>query len=102
MLAKVEAGEVIVADDLYHISEHSHPGVQVSWALSFMPAYNGSLDAAQALHKAVLPEWGWQMDDCSEVSVDKKKRRIFGYNHKGNAARAWLICIIKALIAEEE
>jgi len=103
LLAKVEAEEVIVADDLYHISEHSHPGVQVSWALSFMPANSGSLDAAQALHKAVLPEYEWTFYYDGECGVQHhESANVFHTAWDKTPSRAWLIAIIKALIAEEE
>lgn len=64
---------------------------------------HGSLDAAKALHEAVLPEW-----ECALQ---------FNSNHAGaavatcgkiesgdspNPARAWLIAILSALIAQEE
>ena len=69
-------------------------------------AYRGSLDAALALHNAVLPDWGcvlntyrnwarvWDQDDedCpshEEVSVH-------------SPARAWLVVILRALIAQAE
>ena len=29
-----------------------------------LDAYNGSLDAAKALHEAVLPKFGWSVSDC--------------------------------------
>ena len=65
-------------------------------------AYNGSLDAAKALHDAVLPEWGWLLGSENEASV------FYGENGKrfdatsDNPARAWLLAILEALIAQEQ
>lgn len=64
-------------------------------------AYNGSLDAAKALHAAVLP------GHRARIDIGRKFRAwvITPENAKFDAyadtpARAWLIAIIKALIAE--
>ena len=69
-------------------------------------AYNGSLDAAKALHDAVLPGFdaligilnpSWVQifepvdDEWEEVSSAEAD----------NAARAWLIAILRSLIAQE-
>ena len=65
-------------------------------------AYNGSLDAAKALHEAVLPEWDHGHD--GSIAWVKQKDKCTSYRHdaqNGFTARAWLIAIIKALIAEE-
>jgi hypothetical protein len=71
----------------------------------------GSLDAAHALHKAVLPGWAWTIQDNGEqtlwppnglsdepwcadgvtVSVDSM-----------DPSRAWLLAVLSALIAQEE
>lgn len=69
-------------------------------------AYNGSLDAAHALHKAVLPGWGWcsatdahneQWFSVSESSGDYETEEIYA----NNPACAWLLAILAALIAQE-
>ena len=75
-------------------------------------AYHGSLDAAKALHEAVLPEhWhatvmlegAARIDECGVDGV----RRI-GFHgswparSESNPARAWLLAILRALIAQEE
>ena len=66
-------------------------------------AYNGSLDAAKALHEAVIDDYNFLLGfDWAEVWLP------FGSKlHKFNVAnidpaRAWLIAIIKALIAQEK
>ena len=70
-------------------------------------AYHGSLDAAKALHEAVLPGWWktiWGGPDEMGVEVTKvdsrSRKKHFA---KGPCpARAWLLAIIKAKIAELE
>ena len=70
-------------------------------------AYNGSLDAAHALHRAVLPGWGWcsatdahdeQWFSVSESSGDYETEEVYA----ATPARAWLLSILSALIAQEE
>jgi hypothetical protein len=69
----------------------------------------GSLDAAHALHKAVLPGWDYRLGRDEEdfhalVFVSGRMDA-----HKGDwemcqdyPARAWLLAILAALIAQEE
>lgn len=68
-------------------------------------AYNGSLDAAKALHEAVLPGWGYAVSPQYARVVDPIP--LYGSPNKSkdainadNPARAWLIALLKALIAE--
>ena len=65
-------------------------------------AYGGSLDAAKALHDAVLPSYKARIDVGRRyrawvISPTLKKVDAYALN----PARAWLIAILKALIAEE-
>jgi len=98
LLVKVEAGAIRHSDldafipvfGLTTIGNDAHS------------AYNGSLDAAKALHEAVLPGWEWL--------IGKSNAKIFPFNDTHDvagcygmadtAARAWLICILRALIAQ--
>jgi hypothetical protein len=68
-------------------------------------AYKGSLDAAQDLHEAVLPNRYWNLAEwdgawtCQiPLSTFKRHEATSEYS----AARAWLLAILKALIAQEE
>ena len=70
-------------------------------------AYKGSLDAAMALHEAVLPGRGWFFEAggtprmCAGIFHEDVKTPP----HIGKAdtpSRAWLVAIIKALIAMEK
>lgn len=70
-------------------------------------SYNGSLDAAKALHDAVLPGWGWQVGhkSCCQLAGligDKYELIYVELIGDDNSARAWLLAILRALIAQEE
>ena len=62
-------------------------------------AYNGSLDAAKALHEAVLPGWGYEICNGAEVTLRQYSKKIIFKNVC--PARAWLLAILEALIAQE-
>ena len=67
-------------------------------------AYNGSLDAAKALHEAVLPEWYPGMSQNIYFAdwyawVQTKTAHRDARNL--DPARAWLLAILEALIAQE-
>ena len=64
-------------------------------------SFNGSLDAAKALHEAVLPGWIYLIgSQIASVSMsDHEDPRWWNVMHNGNPARAWLIAILRALIA---
>ena len=65
-------------------------------------AYKGTLDAAQALHDALLPGWEWNIDAGDGAYVEN--RGDFGLEYSadipGMPARAWLLAILKAKQAE--
>ena len=84
-----------------------------AWTLS---AANGSLDAAKALHEAVLPGWGWRVAQChvsddawvmapdDSLAPDGEEWSTYtdiDQRPPGNPARAWLLAILEALIAME-
>lgn len=70
-------------------------------------AYHGSLDAAKALHDAVLPGYGYgiigPMSDntCRACCVPKVDNPPEYYGQSQSPARAWLLAILEALIAQE-
>ena len=82
----------------------------------FSAGYEGSLDAAKALHEAVLPGWRWRKASlphkplCVEVispvlSILPEEDWAGFETHEGDyndPARAWLVAILKALIAQED
>jgi hypothetical protein len=65
-------------------------------------AFDGGLGAAMALHKALLPGWilGWQANGAMWVA--KRPYTFQAMPSGGNIARAWLLCILDALIAEAD
>ena len=107
---KVEAGTL--SDELSpHYARRglwSNSAFQLDERKLAFRAYNGSLDAAHSLHKAVLGDWWWLIeyeDLTSEVSLyspDSRSTIIDVDNFAGSPARAWLLAIIKAKIAELE
>jgi len=66
-------------------------------------AFNGSLDAAKALHEAVLPDYGWGAgswgarvwlySDCAHWDGSNRQE----VEMVNASARAWLLAIIRAL-----
>ncbi|MDR9395764.1 MAG: hypothetical protein RI571_15855 [Roseovarius sp.] len=98
LLEKVEAG-----GDVYGFGGLGTPLLR-GYAES---ACNGSLDSAKALHEAVLP--GWILTYLGQYPYDWKAavfKEPYGprkeHTCAGNPARAWLIAILKALIAKED
>jgi hypothetical protein len=101
----VKAGEWADKSDVQNFWRHCEVAIiddaRALW-IDAWNAYNGSLDAAHALHKAVLPGWGWSVQDCGSpwalvVRIDT------AHDERGDTpARAWLLAILSALIAQEE
>lgn len=61
-------------------------------------AFQGSLDAAKALHEALLP--GWFVDIRWWTAMNGGAIAEVGNSHNGkseNPARAWLIAILRAV-----
>jgi hypothetical protein len=63
-------------------------------------AHEGSLDAAKALHEAVLPGWWYSFHSHGLAFLVSPDCRITPSANNPDPARAWLICIILALIEE--
>jgi hypothetical protein len=71
-------------------------------------AFYGSLDAAKALHEAVLPDWrvthafGLVSGEVAKFNLTHNKKPSTYVSAKSDSpARAWLIAILTALIEEE-
>lgn len=104
LVAKVEADDAPAKWD--------GPWVNVILAVGLRPddrhlrvieAYNGSLDAAKALHEALLPGWPFELRERAAWTNRKRGLREPGYlGEADNLARAWLIAVLKALIAKLE
>lgn len=97
---KVEAGDRIGATELID----GLPNGGKHWSLA-LAAHRGSLDAAMALHEAVLPGWVWTVccDYASVSNTDGVNWRTNGHYSAFNAipARAWLLAILRALVSTE-
>lgn len=109
LLAKIEAGEIKPHQVFNAFDTPCQDFALQQRAEDAKNAYNGSLDAAKALHEAVLPGWwvqhlgqvrgGWRVR--LETQGKSIPEGMFNL-HMDNPARAWLAAIIKALIAEAE
>lgn len=77
---------------------------QVGWFQEIM--LRDSLDAAHALHKAVLPDRAWGITCGGEygsvASVSDAARDTAHREQGPTPARAWLLAILAALIAQED
>ncbi len=68
--------------------------------LTARAAFEGSLDAAKALHDALLPGKSWTV--CpGGAGVDYSRHDYRSEADNDNPARAWLIAILRALEAQE-
>lgn len=102
LLAKVKADNCDF--DWGFAASPSRKSLPTEWH-NAMNAYLGSLDAAKALHDAVLPGWAWTASEVgADVIRDEDSGDPFVAPYSGDCdlpARAWLIAILKALISEE-
>ena len=68
--------------------------------------FHGSLDAAKALHEAVVPDLVIGIEQVPDGEWYIRVENLYGiygfYAESDDPARAWLIAIIRALIAIEE
>jgi len=76
----------------------------VKWGSLVCASFDGSLDAAKALHDAVLPGWEWGRTE-GNIYVKDPARGAWSIRWGGPndvASRSWLLAIIRALIAQAE
>jgi hypothetical protein len=126
LLAKVEAGNIDPKRSIpeFAVMFETFSTAQLPICVSAFRAYSGSLDAAKALHEAVLPEWDYIIRNGTEEDLGLNSQDGGGpdayfasvYNKNPNTnpdaerfqawsetpARAWLIADIQALIAQEQ
>ena len=73
---------------------------------SVVLSFNGSLDAAKALHEAVLPGHFWQVshvfNNIYGAVLDGAKGTLPEVQSDQEPPRVWLLAILDALIAEGE
>ena len=115
LIEKVEAGEnpleisYVVAEATRGVGSYVH----------IVHAFHGSLDAAKALHEAVLPGWHYSIDGMTKDGCEAEVftppepapkpwhcATIIRHQHDAvlnmhNPARAWLLAILRALYAQE-
>jgi len=95
---KVNAGECY-PKDILSVFPH-YVGDCGQWAHDAY--FHGSLDAAKALHKAVLPGWEADISLMSGEVLVYEVVRVDGFLASGESpARAWLLAILEAVIAQE-
>lgn len=104
---KVEAGEDVKTGYYGVLVVAQFTSIGVSAQFLVQDAFHGSLDAAQALHEALLPGWGYFGGPC--VGADGYLYTVFSSDctmcecgRSDDPARSWLLAILKALIAQEE
>lgn len=98
LLGKVEAGEWGHRRSTFKLA-----GFGDGMCVDMVRAYNGSLDAAMAMHEAVLPNRYWNMaefDGAWTVQIPVSTFKRYEATSEHNPSRAWLIAIIKALISQ--
>jgi hypothetical protein len=104
LIEKVEAGEAVRSWDFHAMSDSS-----VDWA-NARKSHDGSLDAAKALHEAVLPGWSYEARRSgfgNGQAMVWNPLRSPGHgndiraDHDNCPARAWLLAILRALQAKE-
>jgi hypothetical protein len=105
LLAKVKAGLYPALSDWAGIFPAKPTDDDYPRAMMAAQAALGWIDAARALHGEVLPGYSWQLfeEDSGEFSSLVSKRadpRVYEEEWHDTPARAWLIAILKALIAE--
>ena len=98
----VEAGEWVAAGDdsdtwllIFDAGLRAHHGrIYSAWCL-------GSTDAALALLGAVLPGWGWRMQDCgTPYGLVVHGEKVFE-SHAPTPSRALLLATFKAMLGQE-
>lgn len=99
-MTRIEALRTLVAN----VEAGEYDGAPFNWSTNkkVFHAYHGSLEAAKALHEAVLPG---RFRDVLAWHQFPMYRVTIGNVHEGVSsveARAWLLSILKTLIAEEE
>jgi hypothetical protein len=110
---KVMAGEAFPHDAPQRkrrVAEHECLGGYFQDNMAY-GAFHGSLDAAKALHEAVLPGWvaspqiggksaGVTVWHCT--LEDWESGQEISVNNIACPARAWLLAVLEALIAQED
>ena len=96
LITAVEAGEFCMS---------KFPRAMAEWFTSICHSYHGDLNAAKALHDALLPEYTRDVDatapECGiRVSIWSPSGPIVGVGDNQIEARAWLLAVLRAYRAQ--
>ena len=97
LIEAVEAGDVAGWNRLATIAEDAIPPKEAALTAT---AYNGSLDAAKALHDALLPGWIWGRQVNGAMWVAKRPH-TFRAPPSMASARGLLLAILRAMEARD-
>ena len=109
LIEAVEAGDADACDSACRDMHRTKRDNGEHWpGHDAMKAFSGSLDASKRLHDALLPGWGWDVDDDGQAlvfkyasSADSAPPDDYIGVRRDNPARAWLLSILRALKAGE-
>lgn len=97
LIAAVEAGDVKRSGlgDLI-VAAWPHPAYY-AYEQNLLDAYFGSMDAALALHNALLPGWEWRLNvsNAAVYPFNAPPGVAMFYGMADNPARAWLLAILR-------
>jgi hypothetical protein len=105
LIQAVEAGQEPTADQVWcALSTEDQKELNLC-ALKLVPAYKGSLDAAKALHEALLPDHKWFVEHEGSFASENYFSAVWQsggsgiYRRSTSPARAWLLAILKTKLA---
>lgn len=107
LIEAVEAGTATGGPDAWVVPREMSDLIQIVtgdddelWS-AFVGAHDGSLDDANALHDALMPEWGYLISKHdAEIWREGEYPNTIAAQVKDNPARAWLLAILRAKEAE--
>lgn len=99
LIEKVQSGTALLAD-FFVLDEIA--GTLDETGVTACNAHKGFLDAAKALHEALLPNRYWQVSEWDGAWTATILGTIVSETSEFNPARAWLLAILRAKLAEVE
>lgn len=97
LIEDVKAGTIYEYGHMFDVCELC--GFKRKFGYTWKAAYQGDLNAAKALHEALL-DYGWDIETfglSGEIVLRQRRPvdRHYGFSD-GNPARAWLLAILRA------